>query len=275
MRATTLPCSARVSMRMLRTFTIANSPATKNALAASSRMISMMVNSMMAWPWRPTIPQTSSRSRSTAGRHLVAEQRVTDAARQDEAHAARSDLLIAGHRIEHRRRLEPARADLARIGREADRAQMGPNAGSVVRRAKTKPHRQLERLDQAQRHRLAVQQRAAVAGQGLVGVGEGVAEIEQGAPLGLALVGRHDRRLGAAAGDDRVPLRFPHRQPAAPGRGARARQRTRAGRSARTSPPRHSRSAARVAAAWPGRPCPPGPASADGTRRSGSCRGVR
>ena len=36
---------------------------------------------------------------------------------------------------------------------------------------------------------------------------EGVAEIEQHAALGLALVGRHDRRLRGAAGDDRVLLR--------------------------------------------------------------------
>jgi hypothetical protein len=47
MRATGLPCSASASMRMPRTLTIANSAATKNPFAASSRMISTIVSSMM------------------------------------------------------------------------------------------------------------------------------------------------------------------------------------------------------------------------------------
>jgi hypothetical protein len=52
-----------------------------------------------------------------------------------------------------------------------------------------------------------VQQHLAKAGQRLVGVGKGVAEIEQGAAIGLALVGRHDRRFRGAARHDRMLLR--------------------------------------------------------------------
>ena len=39
---------------------------------------------------------------------------------------------------------------------------------------------------------------------GLQGVAEGVAEVEQHAVAGLALVARHDRGLGPARGRDRV-----------------------------------------------------------------------
>ena len=57
--------------------------------------------------------------------------------------------------------------------------------------------------------RLAVQQPVGEAGRRLERVAEGVAEIEQRALAGLALVARDDRGLGAAAHGDGVLARAP------------------------------------------------------------------
>ena len=56
------------------------------------------------------------------------------------------------------------------------------------------PRRELERQRHAERDRLAVQQPVGEAGGGFERVAEGVAEIEQRALAGLALVARDDRR---------------------------------------------------------------------------------
>ena len=70
----------------------------------------------------------------------------------------------------------------------------------VRRRAEAEPRRQVEGHRHAGADGLAVQQVGAEAGLGLQRMAEGVAEIEQRAQVGgLALVGRHDARLGEAA----------------------------------------------------------------------------
>ena len=51
---------------------------------------------------------------------------------------------------------------------------------------------------------LAMEQPVGKTGRGLQRMAEGVAEIEQRALAGLALVARHDRGLGAAGGGDGV-----------------------------------------------------------------------
>ena len=61
----------------------------------------------------------------------------------------------------------------------------------------------------AEPDRLAVQQPVGEAGRRLERVAEGVAEIEQRAVAGLALVARDDRGLGAAAHRDGVFARGP------------------------------------------------------------------
>ena len=67
--------------------------------------------------------------------------------------------------------------------------------------------REFERQRHAERDRLAVQQPAGKAGGGFQRVAEGVAEIEQRALAGLALVARDDARLAAAADRDGVLAR--------------------------------------------------------------------
>ena len=73
-----------------------------------------------------------------------------------------------------------------------------------LRRAKAKPHREIEGEAHAQRHRLAVQQRIAEAGLGLERMAEGVAEIEQRPLALLALVDGDHRGLGGAALEHRL-----------------------------------------------------------------------
>ena len=71
--------------------------------------------------------------------------------------------------------------------RQPDRVQMRPHP-RAFRRAIAKPGREAEGEAEADRHRLAMQQLAAVADLGLQRMGEGMAEVEQGAAvIGLLL----------------------------------------------------------------------------------------
>ena len=63
------------------------------------------------------------------------------------------------------------------------------------------------RQHRADGNALAVEQPIGEAGCGLQRMAEGVAEIEQRALAGLALVARHDRSLGAAGSGNRVLAR--------------------------------------------------------------------
>ncbi len=72
---------------------------------------------------------------------------------------------------------------------------MPADAVRILPRRQTKPHREIERQHHAERHRLAMQQPVAKPGLGLERMAEGMAEIQQRAVAGLALVGRDDRRL--------------------------------------------------------------------------------
>ncbi len=75
---------------------------------------------------------------------------------------------------------------------------------SVGGRAEPEPDREGRCEHDAERHRLPVEQRVAVARERFQRVAERVAEIEQRAGAGLALIGRDQGSLGAAARHDRV-----------------------------------------------------------------------
>ena len=84
--------------------------------------------------------------------------------------------------------------------------------GRVARRAQAQLRRQPERQAQADRHRLPVQQRPAIADLRLQRVAEGVAEVQQGAaarrPL-LPLIVAHDLGLEGAGAQDGLRLDVP------------------------------------------------------------------
>ena len=238
-------------MRMPRTFTIANSAATKKALAASSRTISSD-GQQHRWSGRgrrrggsclgrsaasgQRIGRTEQ-ARSSAGSTSVAGERLADAAQQDEAEAA---ALRPSCRGPSRRRIAPGRRGRrrrtrARIGRQADRREMRrgcARASAGGHRPEPRPRARRPARCRAPPPRRAAAPRHSPPAP--LGMAEGMAEVEQRAGAGLALVGRHQRRLGAAAVDDRVLLR---RGVARQQRGAvraRARRRNPAGRSGRT-----------------------------------------
>ena len=79
---------------------------------------------------------------------------------------------------------------------------MPAHAVRLLPRSKTETHREIERQHHAERHRLAMQQPVAEPGLGLQRMAEGMAEIQQRPVAGLALVGRDDVRLHAAADHD-------------------------------------------------------------------------
>ena len=89
-----------------------------------------------------------------------------------------------------------AARDVADPRRQADRGKMRAHARGVVGAKELAPRREAEGERHADRHRLAVQQPVGEAGLGLERVAEGVAEIEQRALAGLALVVGDDAGLG-------------------------------------------------------------------------------
>ena len=78
-------------------------------------------------------------------------------------------------------------------GRQADGAQVALHPRPIGGGAEAEAHGEIERQGHAGRHRLAMQQIGAIAGFGLQGMGEGMAEIEQGAIALFRFVGRDDR----------------------------------------------------------------------------------
>ena len=81
---------------------------------------------------------------------------------------------------------------------------MAAHARRRLRRTEAESRREIEGEPHADGHRLAMQQRVAEAALGLERMAEGVAEIEQRALAGLALVGGDDRGLGGAAAQHRL-----------------------------------------------------------------------
>ena len=128
--------------------------------------------------------------------------------RQDEPQPRVLDLLVAAHRGQQLVGRERPVADVGQPCRQPQTRQVGARTVEVRGRAMSEPGGQRERLDHADGHRLAVQQSAVVARQRLVGMGEGVAEIEQRALAGgLALVGGDDRGLDLERAADRLRAR--------------------------------------------------------------------
>ncbi len=95
------------------------------------------------------------------------------------------------------------------MGRQPDRRKMTNGALGFGRRQQAFLRGKLERQRHAERDRFAMQQTLREAGAGFERVAEGVAEIEQRAFAGLALVARDDAGLAAAAHRDGMLARRP------------------------------------------------------------------
>ena len=185
-------------MRKPRLFTSANSAATKKALAASRnsassrlRMVAVIGRGRRLMPDSFSARKARTSRRSTSRR----DEGLADAAHQDEGELAALDLLVLRDQVHqrigvglHRR----ARRDM----RSAGRPRQGGATRALRRRPaqQAEPRRELEGQRHAERDRLAVQQPVGEAGRGLERMAEGVAEIEQRAVAGLALVARRRSR---------------------------------------------------------------------------------
>ena len=93
------------------------------------------------------------------------------------------------------------------MGGQSGLAKVTLDALGLGLRQEAEPGREIEGERHAERHRLAMQQAAGEVRRRLEGMAEGVAEIEQRAIAGLALVARDDLGLHAAAGGDRMLAR--------------------------------------------------------------------
>ena len=80
------------------------------------------------------------------------------------------------------------------LGGQADGGEMAFDARRIVRRAEAEARRKVEGHHHADGHGLAMQQLVCIAAFGLQRMAEGVAEIEQRAGAGLALVLADDAR---------------------------------------------------------------------------------
>src|SRR5216683_1302329 len=121
-----------------------------------------------------------------------------DGLQQHEAHAAACDLLVQRHQLE-----EPLGAERGPGDRQAGPAQQRAHAMNIRWGNQASASRQLRGHHHSRGDRLAVQPRA-VPGARFDGVAEGMAEIEQAAHAGFALVGGDHARLQLATAPHRV-----------------------------------------------------------------------
>ena len=193
---------------------------------------------------------------------------LPDAAHQDEGELAALDLLVLRDQVHQRVGVRHAAGDVCECG-SAGRPRRD---GAIARRRSacgSRPSRAENSNAQrhAERDRLAVQQPVGEARRGLERVAEGMAEIEQRALAGLALVARDDRRPCMRQLRSRSRARAPARRRTRPASWLRARRRTPHRRAGRIWRPRHSRRGTRAPAACRAARCRRSPGSADGTRR--------
>ena len=94
--------------------------------------------------------------------------------------------------------------DILQMGRQADLGKMMLDARRVGFGDHAELRGKFRRQHHADGNTFAMKQPVGKAGRGLQRVAESMAEIEQRAFAGLALVARHDRGLGAAGGRDGV-----------------------------------------------------------------------
>src|SRR6478609_7276263 len=93
------------------------------------------------------------------------------------------------------------------MGRKTDGSKVAFDPRGVRRRDHAELGGKFRRQHHADRYPLAVEQAIGEAGRRLECVTESVAEIEQRALAGFALVARYDRGLGPAGGRDRMLAR--------------------------------------------------------------------
>src|SRR4051794_28230845 len=125
---------------------------------------------------------------------------------QDESQLAALDLLVLRH--QRQQRVGAGQAFLRKAGdvlqprRQADRGKMMLDARSSAVRNHPKLGGKLRCQHHAHGNALAMEQAVGKPGRGFQRMAKGVAEIEQRALAGFALVARDDRGLGAAGGGD-------------------------------------------------------------------------
>src|SRR5262249_14517110 len=117
-----------------------------------------------------------------------------DPARQDERQLTALDLLVLGNELHQAIDAGRAAGNLRGTRRQTACGEVALDALGLRRRNEPAPRRECEGEGHAERDRLAVQQTIGESGRGLERVTEGVAEIEQRALAGLALVAADDRR---------------------------------------------------------------------------------
>ena len=151
------------------------------------------------------------KSRTSARLDIVCDHRAADRLQQDEGQLAALDLLVLRHqrhqRVGIRQPFLGEAGDILQMGRQADRGKMALDARGVRLGDHAELRGKFRRQHHADGNAFAVEQAVGKAGRGLQRMAEGVAEIEQRALAGLALVARDDRGLGAAGGRDRVLAR--------------------------------------------------------------------
>ena len=139
------------------------------------------------------------------GRNRLGDERLADAAHEDERQRAALDLLVLGHRVEDGvgARLEPV--DLRDARRQAAGGQVRLDPRDIGGRAEPEVVREPEGACQADGDALAVHEaRAVIVREALEGVAERVAEVEQRPLAVLALVAHHDASLAGAGLGDRL-----------------------------------------------------------------------
>src|ERR1700760_1601608 len=142
---------------------------------------------------------------------IFGDHGAADRFHQNKSQLAALDLLVLRHQrqqpISVTKPFLGKTCNVLQMRRQADTAKMVNNAFNIIGRQHAELGRKLRREHHADRNALAMEQTIREAGDGFQRVAEGVAEIEQRAIAGLALVAGDDRGLGAAGGGDGVLAR--------------------------------------------------------------------
>src|SRR3954452_845890 len=145
-RACLLPAAARVSSRIARTLTRANSAATKKALAASSRTTARIERYIDGYlPFQGAGRTSLILCQNLPNRglgHGRGGERLADPPRQDKPQPGFLHLLVPAHGGQQLVRWDRTFADVGQPRRQPEPQQMRPHLLELRRRAMAQPDRQ-------------------------------------------------------------------------------------------------------------------------------------
>jgi hypothetical protein len=139
--------------------------------------------------------------------YLPADERLANAADENEGDAAVLNLLVLRHVLDKALRRDAAAQALVDACRKADCGEVSTNAVGILAGTKAESHRKPEGQDHADRNRFAVEQDIAETCLRFQGMAEGMAEVQERPLPRLAFIRGDDGGFGRTTDENRPLLR--------------------------------------------------------------------